>query len=85
VPVAAVDVDSSDDAGGKSANSGSVMVVTAENRIEVRKVNLGLETANRVEIRSGLHDGDLVVIGNRGSLQAGQQVRPKITTIGKDS
>ena len=85
VPVAAVDVDSSDDAGGKSTSSGSVMVVTAESRIEVRKVNLGLETANRVEIRSGLHDGDLVVIGNRGSLQAGQQVRPKITTIGKDS
>ena len=59
------------------------MVVTPEGRIEVRKVKLGIETANRVEIRSGLNDGDLVVIGNRSGLQAGQAVRPKITTIGK--
>jgi RND family efflux transporter MFP subunit len=71
VPVTAVDVDGS-----------SVMVVTPEKRIEVRKVKLGLETAERVEIRSGLQEGDLVVIGNRGGLQPGQQVEPKIVTMG---
>jgi len=89
VPVAAVDVTGSDDSNdsgpAKAADSGSVMVVTPENRIEIRKVKLGLETANRVEIRSGLQDGDLVVIGNRGGLQPGQEVRPKITTIGAGS
>jgi RND family efflux transporter MFP subunit len=86
VPVAAVDMDSSDDApGAKDATTGTVMVVTSEGRIEIRKVKLGLETANRVEIRSGVSDGDLVVIGNRGSLQQGQAVRAKITTIGKNS
>jgi hypothetical protein len=57
------------------------MVVTPDNQIEIRKVVLGLETANKVEIRSGLKEGDLVVIGNRGSLQSGQRVRPKITTM----
>jgi RND family efflux transporter MFP subunit len=88
VPLAAVDVDSAEnsDAGsGSPISSGSVMVVTQENLIEIRKVKLGLETASSVEVRSGLHNGDLVVIGNRGGLQPGQQVHPKITTIGKSS
>jgi len=63
------------------------MLVTPEGRVEVRKVSLGLETSNLVEIRSGLNNGDLVVIGNRSPLQAGQQVKPKVTTMmaGKDS
>ena len=55
------------------------------NRIEVRKLRLGLETANFIEVLSGLQPGDLVVIGNRGVLQPGERVRPKITTIGDGS
>jgi RND family efflux transporter MFP subunit len=70
IPVTAVDME-----------GGSVMVVTAENRIEIRKVKLGLETADRVEVRSGLQAGELVVIGNRGGLEAGQQVQPKIVNM----
>ena len=50
VPVIAVDVDSSD---AQSAETGQVMVVTPNNRVEKRKVTLGIETANHVEIRSG--------------------------------
>jgi RND family efflux transporter MFP subunit len=93
IPVTAVDRESADEnsgsgapsGAGKAEESGTVMVVTPGNRIEIRKVVLGLETANKVEIRSGLKEGDLVVIGNRGSLQAGQQVRPKITTLAEAS
>jgi multidrug efflux pump subunit AcrA (membrane-fusion protein) len=62
-----------------------VMVVTPEKHIEVRKIKLGLETADRVEVRSGLQDGDLVVIGNRGGLQPGQAVEPKIVKVGEAS
>ena len=58
------------------------MVVTAGNRIEVRLVTLGIETANKVEVISGLKEGDLVVIGERSGLQEGQEVQPKVTTIG---
>jgi RND family efflux transporter MFP subunit len=85
VPVSAVDTDESGDQAG--ATGGRVMLVTPEGRVEVRKVSLGLETSNLVEIRSGLNNGDLVVIGNRSPLQAGQQVKPKVTTMmaGKDS
>jgi RND family efflux transporter MFP subunit len=76
VPVTAVDVDSS------NPKAGGVMVVTHNNRIEARKIQLGLETANRIEVRSGLNDGDLVVIGSRSGLQPGEEVQPKVTTIG---
>jgi RND family efflux transporter MFP subunit len=75
IPVTAVDVD------GNKPTSGSVMVVTPNDRVEVRNIQLGLETANRVEVRSGLNDGDLVVIGGRAGLQPGQEVKPKITSM----
>jgi RND family efflux transporter MFP subunit len=68
VPVTAVDGD-------------QVTVVTPENRIEVRKVNLGLETAAKVEVRSGLKEGDRVVVGSRSGLETGQEVHAKITTM----
>jgi RND family efflux transporter MFP subunit len=73
VPVMAIDED--------AAGGGSVMVITPNNRVEVRHVALGLETANRVEIRSGLNDGDMVVLTGRASLKAGQEVRPKVTAM----
>ncbi len=75
IPVTAVDID------GDKPSSGSVMVVTPNNRVEVRNIQLGLETANRVEVRSGLNDGDLVVIGGRAGLQPGQEVKPKVTNM----
>jgi RND family efflux transporter MFP subunit len=72
VPVLAVDID------GANPAVGQVMVVTLERRVETRKVALGIETANRVEIRSGLNEGDMVVLGGRAALQAGQEVQPKV-------
>jgi RND family efflux transporter MFP subunit len=60
---------------------GEVMVVTPNNRVEVRKLALGLETANLVEVLSGLNEGDMVVIGGRAALQPGQEVRPKVTSM----
>ena len=53
------------------------MVVTPNDRVEVRQIELGLETASKVEVRSGLNEGDMVVIGSRAGLQAGQEVRPE--------
>ena len=85
VPVSAVDLGSetSSDENPKNnaALTGKVMVVTGENRVETREVTIGLETANRVEIRSGVREGELVVIGNRTGLQRGEVVRPKVTTL----
>ena len=74
VPIPAVDLSSDD-------SSGQVVVVTPENRIEIRKVKIGIQSATEVEILAGLSAGDLVVTGNRASLRAGQQVRPKPVDI----
>jgi RND family efflux transporter MFP subunit len=73
VPLTAVDVE--------NEARGKVMVVTTGNLLESRPVALGLETANRVEIRSGLRDGELVVIGSRAGLRSGGEVKPKLTEL----
>ena len=83
IPLTAVDIESqeSPQSGAPAASEGTVMVVTPNNRVEVRKVSMGLQTADEVEVRSGLNEGDLVVIAGRAGLQAGQEVRPKVTTM----
>ena len=70
-PVSAVEL-------GDNEASGQVVVVTPENRIQMRKIQLGLQTETKFEVKSGLRDGELVVTGNRAALKSGQQVRPKV-------
>lgn len=53
-------------------------IVNDKNQIEMREVRLGLETPDRVEVVSGLNEGDRVVIGNRGDLKPGQIVEPRL-------
>jgi len=62
----------------RSGRAPRVLVVNTDRRIEPRSVELGLEMADRVEIRSGLSAGDLIVIGNRSQLKAGAPVVPKV-------
>jgi len=45
--------------------------VTPESRLEVRKIALGMESADRVEVKSGLKEGEMVVVAGRASLKAG--------------
>jgi RND family efflux transporter MFP subunit len=61
------------------ANQGTVLVVNGENRIEKRNVVLGVQTANDVEIVSGLSENELVVFGEQNQYTAGELVSPKIT------
>jgi RND family efflux transporter MFP subunit len=70
IPLLAVDL-------GSDEASGQVAVVTTENRIEIRKVQLGTQTETKIEVKSGLQEGDQVVTSNRSALKSGQQVRPK--------
>jgi RND family efflux transporter MFP subunit len=73
IPVMSVDLE------GPAA--GRVMVVTPNNRVEWRRIAVGLETSNWVEVRSGLNEGDTVVLSGRSGLQPGQEVKPKETTL----
>jgi RND family efflux transporter MFP subunit len=59
----------------------TVLLVRPDGAVEERPVALGLETSNRVEIRAGLSEGDLVVVGNRNQIRPGQQVSPKLVDM----
>ena len=57
----------------------TVFVVNENQRLEERRIKLGLETATRYEVLEGLEEGDRVVIGNSAQLRAGEQVEAKPT------
>jgi len=72
VPLQAVDHD---------ADTTSVEVVNASNQVERRTVVLGIQTAADAEVLSGLNAGELVVVGDRSGLKAGQSVNPKVVEV----
>ena len=47
--------------------------------IHIVPVEVGMETAQRVEIRSGLEEGELVIVGRHAGLKEGDKVQTKIT------
>ena len=64
-------------------DSPSVMVLTKDGRLEERKVKVGIRTADKAEVVSGLEEGDPVVVGNRADLEAGEKVTPKFVDLPK--
>ncbi|HEX7139008.1 MAG TPA: efflux RND transporter periplasmic adaptor subunit [Vicinamibacterales bacterium] len=58
----------------------TVMVVT-DGVLERRPVKLGLETPDRAEITDGVHEHDMVVIGNRSQLRPGMTVNAKVENL----
>jgi RND family efflux transporter MFP subunit len=73
VPVQAVD---------RSGNQPFVMLVDSSNRVQKRTVQIGVATANRVEILGGINQGDLVIVANLASFHQGEVVAPKRTSMG---
>ena len=60
------------------SSSATVLVVSADKRLEERRVSLGLETPGRIEVLTGLRQGEMVVVGARANLRAGLLVEPKV-------
>jgi RND family efflux transporter MFP subunit len=61
----------------RSASRTTVLVVDHDNRVEVRPVELGVESPSKAEVLSGLSEGERVIVGNPSSYQAGERVQPK--------
>jgi len=59
----------------------TVVVLDGNHRLEQRDVTLGLQTSNKIEIRSGLADNELVLVGNRTGIQFGQNATGKLIEI----
>ncbi len=68
VPIDAVD---------RSGPSPRVFSVTPAGVIHIVPITTGLETAQRVEVQSGLQEGDAVVVGRRAGLKEGEQVEAR--------
>jgi RND family efflux transporter MFP subunit len=66
-----------------NGSEGTVLVVNSQNTLEERKVRLGLQGSTRVEVLSGLSDGERVVIGSRNEFRAGMKVTPKEIALGQ--
>lgn len=61
----------------RNADDATVLAVNAQNILDERHLRLGLEDTVRVEVLSGLSEGDRVVIGNRSQFRNGQKIQPK--------
>jgi len=69
-----------------SGSSASVYVVQPSGAIQIVPVRLGIENAQRIEVRAGdLREGDNVVVGSRAGLKTGGKVQPKVITLAADS
>lgn len=58
---------------------GSVVQAIRDNRIETRRVLVGLFAQNNVQIREGLAEGDMIVVRAGAFLREGDRVRPVVT------
>jgi RND family efflux transporter MFP subunit len=52
--------------------------VVENGRLHTAPVTTGLESAQRIEINSGLEDGDLVVVGRQSGLKVGEAVQTRL-------
>jgi RND family efflux transporter MFP subunit len=65
----------------QTGDQAAVDVVTPSGQIELRTVNLGIQTPRDAEVLSGLREGEMVVVSDRSSLKAGQQVHPSVVQL----
>jgi RND family efflux transporter MFP subunit len=68
VPLEAVDMNGAD---------GTVLVLNSQNVLEERNIHLGTQGNTRVEVLSGLTEGERVVIGSRNEFRKGLEVIAK--------
>jgi RND family efflux transporter MFP subunit len=62
----------------REKETATVYVINREHRIEERQVKLGLETANRIEILSGVSENELVMTSSRAQVKPGEVVEAKV-------
>jgi RND family efflux transporter MFP subunit len=65
------------DAVDRGGPSPRIYTVTAANTLRIVPVTLGLENDQRVEVKSGLRDGDLVIVGRHAGMKEGQRLQIK--------
>jgi membrane fusion protein (multidrug efflux system) len=62
----------------KDNGEGTVLLVGSQNMLEERKVTVGMQGSTRIEVASGLQEGDEVVVGSRNEFRSGMRVQTKL-------
>jgi RND family efflux transporter MFP subunit len=65
----------------RGADKTTVLLVNSQNHVEEREIRTGIESPDRVQIMSGLNEGDRVIAGNLGKYRAGQHVDPVASSM----
>lgn len=65
----------------RGADKTSVLLVNSQNQVEEREIHTGIEGSNRIQILSGLNEGDRVIVGNFGTYRPGEHVNPQMSTM----
>jgi len=58
----------------RNGNEESALVVDTSHRVQIRKIVVGLQGTNLVEVKSGLAEGDLVITGGQSNYEPGEMV-----------
>ena len=61
-----------------SEGKGNVLALGPGNKVERRDVTVGLESANEVEVTSGLQENETIIFGSFGQYRPGEVVVPKL-------
>jgi len=61
----------------QNAGEARILVVNGQNIVEERKVKLGAQGKSRVEVLSGLTEGDRIIVGSQSQFRSGENVVPK--------
>jgi multidrug efflux pump subunit AcrA (membrane-fusion protein) len=65
----------------RGADKTTVLLVNSQNQVEEREIHTGIEGSDRIQILSGLNEGDRVIVGNLSKYLPGQRVDPKLSTM----
>jgi len=68
----------------RGADKTTVLLVNSQNHVEEREVQTGIEGSDRIQILSGLNEGDRVIVGNLGTYRPGQHVDPKLSSMAEE-
>ena len=69
----------------RGENKTTVLVLDTQDRVQSREVQVGVQSSNNVEILAGLTEGEKVIVGNLGSYQPGELVKPKASALAENS
>jgi RND family efflux transporter MFP subunit len=69
----------------QNGNQASVLIVDRQNRVQTRGVQLGIQTSLRVEVISGLSEGEQVITGGQANYQPGERVKLRLADSTADS